>query len=59
MTNQLVADHVAPLQASAVALHRSPPAFLVDTNEAAIAVQIVGNRERYRRVRFFLDALTE
>jgi hypothetical protein len=45
---------------SAVALHRSPAAFPVDSGEAAeIALQVVGKGERYRRVRFFLDALTE
>jgi len=51
---------LAPLEAIAAALHRSPAAFLVDTDEAAAIVeQIVGNQERCLQVLFFLDALTE
>jgi hypothetical protein len=36
-------------------LHRSPLAFLADTGEAAIALPVAGNRERWLHVRFFLD----
>jgi transcriptional regulator with XRE-family HTH domain len=51
---------LAHLEAIAVALHRSPAAFLVDSDEAvAIVEQIVGNQERCLQVLFFLDALTE
>jgi hypothetical protein len=44
---------------SAVALHRSPPALLVDSDQAALALQSAGNRVRCLYVRFFRDALAE
>jgi hypothetical protein len=48
------------LEAIGVALHKSPAAFLVASDEAAAIVeQIVGNQERCLHVLFFLDALTE
>jgi transcriptional regulator with XRE-family HTH domain len=51
---------LAHLEAIAVVLHRSPAAFLVDSDEAAAIVeQIVGNQERCLHMLFFLDALTE
>jgi len=51
---------LAHLEAIAVALHRSPAVFLVDSDEAAAIVeQIAGNQERCLQVLFFLDALTE
>jgi hypothetical protein len=40
---------------SAVALHRSPVAFLVDSDKAAA----VGNQERHMQMLFFLDTLAE
>jgi hypothetical protein len=40
-------------------LHRSPAAFLVGPDEAAIALQSVDKRERFLRALFFLDALTD
>jgi hypothetical protein len=50
---------VYPVQGSA-ALHRSPAAFLVDTDEAtAIVEQIASNGERCLQVLFFLETLTD
>jgi hypothetical protein len=45
--------------AVAVALHRSSAALLVASDEAALALQIAGNWERWLHVLFFLDALSE
>lgn len=51
---------LAHLEAIAVALHRSPAAFLVDTDEAAAIVeQIASNQERCLQVLFFLETLAE
>ncbi len=48
------------LEAISGVLHRSPAAFLVDSDEAAAIVeQVVGNQERCLQVLFFLDALRE
>jgi hypothetical protein len=44
---------------SAVALHRSPPAFLVTLDVVAIALQSAGNRERCLRVLVLLDVLVD
>jgi hypothetical protein len=51
---------LARLEAIAAALHRSPAAFLVDTDEAAAIVErIASNQERCLQALFFLDALRE
>lgn len=51
---------LAHLEAIAAALHRSPAAFLVDTDEAAAIVeQIARNQERCLQVLFFLETLAE
>jgi hypothetical protein len=43
-----------------VALHRSPAAYLVDTDEAAAVVELIASsQERCLNVLLFLDALTE
>ena len=48
------------LETIAVALRRSPAAFLVDSDEAAAIVeQIASNQERCLHVLFFLEALAE
>lgn len=51
---------LAHLEAIATALHRSPAAFLVDSDEAAAIVeQIASNQERCLQVLFFLETLAE
>ena len=48
------------MEAIAAALHRSPAAFLVDSDEAAAIVeQIASNQERCLQVLFFLETLAE
>ncbi len=51
---------MAHLEAIAAALHRSPAAFLVDSDEAAAIIeQIASNGERCLQVLFFLETLAE
>jgi transcriptional regulator with XRE-family HTH domain len=51
---------LAHLEAIAVALRRSPAAFLVDSDEAAAIVeQIASDQERCLQVLFFLETLID
>ena len=51
---------LAHLEAIAAALHLSPAAFLVDSDEAAAIVeQIASNQERCLHVLFFLETLID
>jgi transcriptional regulator with XRE-family HTH domain len=51
---------LAHVEVIAVALRRSPAAFLVDTDEAAAIVeQIASNQERCLQILFFLETLSD